>query len=347
MLRIVDANLNRIGEGLRLLEDVSRFILDDPDISRRLKALRHDILPTDAALRERLIAARRADEDVGAFLDVSGEGERRDAAALVGANSRRIEQSLRVLEEITKVPGQDFGLDWEKLKDARFRVYELEQAITLRLSRRDKTERVAGLYLILDTEALKGRDTIEAARLATRGGARVIQLRDKTLPRGELITLAENIKKVCAESGALFIVNDYLDVALASGADGLHVGQGDLPVAAARRLLPADRIVGCSAATADEAGRAQEEGADYVAVGSIYESPSKPGTRMAGLETLREVRDRVSLPLVAIGGINEENAAEVMGAGADVIAVISAVLGTGDVEAACRRLTAKIGGNRQ
>jgi thiamine-phosphate pyrophosphorylase len=345
MLRIVDANLNRIGEGLRLLEDISRFILDDPDISRQLKALRHDLLPTDAALRERLLAARRAGEDVGAFLDVSGEGERHDAAALVGANSRRIQQSLRVLEEITKVPGQDFGLDWEKLKDARFRVYELEQAITLRLSRRDKTERIAGLYLILDTESLKGRDGLEVARLATRAGARVIQLRDKTLPRGELVALAEGLKQVCAQSGALFIVNDYLDVALASGADGLHVGQDDLPVAAARRLLPADKIVGCSAATPGEAVRAQEDGADYVAVGSMYESPSKPGTRMAGMETLREVRGMVSLPLVAIGGINEENAAEVMGAGADAAAVISAVLGAADVEAACRRLTAITGGN--
>jgi len=347
MLRIVDANLNRIGEGLRVLEDVARFILDDPDLSLQLKALRHDILPTDTGLRKRLIAARRADEDVGAFLDVSGEGERRDIAALVGANSRRIEQSLRVLEETTKMPRQEFGLDWEKLKDARFRVYELEQAITLKLSRRDKTERIAGVYLILDTESLKGRDGLEVTRIATRAGAHVVQLRDKTLPRGELLTLAENVRKVCAESGALFIVNDYLDVALASGADGLHVGQGDLPVAAARGLLPADKIVGCSAAVVEEAVRAREDGADYVAVGSIYESPSKSGTRLAGLETLREVRHRVSLPLVAIGGINEENAAEVMEAGADAVAVISAVLGAGDIEDACRRLTAKIGGNRQ
>ena len=346
MLCIVDANLNRIGEGLRLLEDICRFVLDDPDLSRKLKTLRHDLLPRDAALRERLLSARRAAEDVGTSLDVSSEGERRDAVALVSANSDRIQQSLRVLEEITKIPGQDFGLDWERLKDARFQVYELEREILPKLSRRDRTERMAGLYLILDTEALRGRDGLETARIALRTGAAVIQLRDKTTPKGELVVLAEAIWRACAEANALFFVNDQLDIALASNADGLHVGQGDLPLSVARSLLPAGKIVGCSAATTGEAVNAQNDGADYVAVGSIYESPSKSGTRPAGLETLREVRDRVSLPLVAIGGINEENVSEVMKAGADAVAVISAVLGAPDVGEACRRLAGRIGGNR-
>jgi thiamine-phosphate pyrophosphorylase len=345
MLRIVDANLNRIGEGLRLLEDITRFLLDDPDLSQQLKALRHDLTPTQPELREALLGARRAEDDVGMSLDISGEGERSDAAGLASANSRRIEQSLRVLEEITKIPGQDFGFDWEKLKEARFRVYELEQSILLKLGRGDRIARLAGLYLILDTESLKGRDEIEVARLAIRGGAAAIQLRDKTRSAREMIDLARSLQALCAESGALFIVNDHLDVALASGADGLHVGQGDLPVSIAKHLMPPSKIVGCSTATPEEAESALREGADYIAIGSIYESPSKAGTPLAGLETLREVRARVSLRLVAIGGINEENVAEVMKAGADAAAVISAVLGADDVAEACRRLTDRIGGN--
>jgi len=345
MLRILDANLNRTGEGLRVLEDISRFILNDPDLTRRLKALRHDLLPTDISLKEKLLAARQATEDVGASIDIAGESARLDVPALVSANSLRIQQSLRVLEEITKVPGQDFGFDWEKMKDARFGVYELERGILLKLARRDRIDRIAGLYLVLDADSLGGRDDLEIARLAIRGGARVIQLRDKTRPRSELLTLAVNLRELCAESGALFIVNDDLGIALASDADGLHVGQEDLPVSAARGLLPVGKIVGCSTATTEEAVRAQGEGADYIGVGSIYQSPSKPGTRHAGLETLRQVKARVSLPIVAIGGINEENIGDAIKAGANAAAVISAVLGATDVEESCRRLNAAIGGN--
>jgi len=120
------------------------------------------------------------------------------------------------------------------------------------------------------------------------------------------------------------------------------VGQDDLPVDLARKLLPVDRIVGCSTATLAEALEAQEKGADYIAVGSIYDTPSKPGTRLAGIETLRRVRAEVSVPVVAIGGINEDNVAEVVSAGASAVAVISAVLGAEDVRVASQRMAAKI-----
>ena len=167
----------------------------------------------------------------------------------------------------------------------------------------------------------------------------MIQLRDKLRPKGKLIPLARELKKVCAEFDVLFIVNDYLDLALASDADGLHIGQEDLPLATARRLLPGDKIVGCSSATLAEALQAEKEDADYIALGSIYPTPSKPGTRLAGLETLRQLKEKVSVPLVAIGGINEDNVAEVVNAGADAVAVISAILGADDVREASQRLT--------
>jgi thiamine-phosphate pyrophosphorylase len=338
MLRILDVNLNRIGEGLRLLEDVTRFVLNDPELSEQLKNMRHELLPKDRSLQKRLLSARKAGEDVGAFLDVDSEAERTDTVSLVSANSRRVQQSLRVLEELAKVHGDDFGLDWDKFKHARFALYTLEQKIVLELLRHNKREQVAGLYVIIDTQALKGRAELDVARQAIQGGARMIQLRDKLRPKGMLVPLARELKKVCAESNVLFIVNDYLDLAIASDADGLHIGQEDLPIEAARKMLPGDKILGCSSATLEEALKAEKEGADYIAVGCIYPTPSKSQTRLAGLITLRQVKSKVSVPVVAIGGINEDNIAKVIGAGADAVAVIAAVLGADNVKEASQRL---------
>ncbi|MFC2058708.1 thiamine phosphate synthase [Chloroflexota bacterium] len=342
MLRILDANLNRIGEALRLLEDISRFLLNDPALTEELKAMRHELLPRDSRFQARLLGARRAEEDVGAFLDVSGEGKREDAVSIVAANARRVQQSLRVLEEIGKTPGQDLGLDWDRVKHARFALYELEQKIVWKLLRHGKVEQVTGLYLVLDGGALGGRSDVEVSRQAIAGGAKVIQLRDTQRGIRELVPIAQELKKLCADSGILFIVNDYLELALASDADGLHIGQGDLPLTVARKLLPGDKIVGCSTATLPEALRAQDEGADYVAVGSIYPTVSKTGVRPAGLETLRQVKNEISVPVVAIGGINYCNVADVIAAGADAVAVINAVLGADDVCEASEQLAVKI-----
>jgi thiamine-phosphate pyrophosphorylase len=339
MLRIVDANLNRIGEGLRILEDITRFILNDLEISEQLKTLRHDLLPRDRSVQKRLLSARKAGEDVGAFLDVESEAERDDAVSLVSANSRRVQQSLRVLEEVAKIEGQESGLDWDKFKHARSNLYMLEHRIVLKLLRQQKKAKVSGLYVIIDAEVLKGRNEVEVARQAIQGGAKMIQLRDKLRPKGMLVPLAHELKKVCAQSDALFIVNDFLDLAIASDADGLHIGQDDLPFADARKMLPADKIIGCSSATLDEAIEAEKQGADYIAVGSIYPTPTKPEATLAGLKTLRQVKKKVSLPVVAIGGINEDNIAEVMRAGANAFAVISAVLSRDDVRKASQRLT--------
>jgi thiamine-phosphate pyrophosphorylase len=240
---------------------------------------------------------------------------------------------------LAKVQGDDIGLDWDKFKHARFALYTIEQKIVMELLRHNKRAQVTGLYVIIDTQALKGRGELDVARQALQGGSRIIQLRDKLRPQGMLVPLARELKNVCAEAGALFIVNDYVDLAIASDADGLHIGQEDLPFEAARKMLPKDKILGCSSATLEEALRAEKEGADYIAVGCIYPTPSKSPTRLAGLKTLRQVKNKVSVPVVAIGGINEDNIAKVISAGADAFAVISAVLGADDVREASQRLT--------
>jgi thiamine-phosphate pyrophosphorylase len=140
----------------------------------------------------------------------------------------------------------------------------------------------------------------------------------------------------------LFIVNDYLDIALASEADGLHVGQDDLPVESARRLLPMDKILGCSVTTAEQAIAAQSAGADYIAVGSVFPTATKEAVQVVGLECLRQVRQSVNTSLVAIGGINKDNACEAIAAGADAVSVISAILQAQDIAQAAREIMSKI-----
>ena len=206
--------------------------------------------------------------------------------------------------------------------------------------RAQRRAQVRGLYVIVDPEQTNGHDPIDIARWALEGGARVIQLRDKR-DKGYVLPLAREMAELCRARGALFIVNDHVDVAILAEADGVHLGQHDLPPAEARRLLPAEAIIGVSTALLEEALAARDEGADYIAVGAMFATNSKQRTRPAGLETLRRVRAAVSdRPLVAIGGINESNAASVRTAGADAIAVISAVTGAADVQEAARRLAA-------
>ncbi len=339
MLRIIDANLDRIGEGLRFLEDVARFLLDDRVLTEQLKTMRHELLRGDWSFHRQLLQSRQAESDVGASIE---EEQQRDLPMAVVANARRVQESLRVLEELAKIPDTAPKLDPEKFKQARFTLYSIERELLSKLQRRDKIKRISGLYIVIDFEALEGRNPVEAARQAIRGGANIIQLRDKLSSKKELLSTARQLKELCAEHNALFIVNDYLDLALATDADGLHLGQDDLPIIVARKLLPIDAILGCSVATVSEAIAAESDGADYIALGSIYPTPSKEDVVVVGLDRLREVGQAVTLPLVAIGGITQNNVAEVITAGADSVAVISAVLQADDIEKASRQIVEKL-----
>ncbi|HXG36805.1 MAG TPA: thiamine phosphate synthase [Dehalococcoidia bacterium] len=200
-------------------------------------------------------------------------------------------------------------------------------------------EKLRGLYLLADPAATAGRDLAEVVAAGLRGGVRLIQLRDKDSPKGAQFRLARRLLELCRQSGALFLINDHVDLALAVGADGVHLGQQDLPVAVVRRLVPRDFVVGCSTNNVKEALDAQAAGASYVSVGRLFPTGSKRDTRPATLETLRQVKEAVSLPVCAIGGIDESNIEAVLAAGADMAAVIAAVMSAEDPEAAARRLS--------
>jgi thiamine-phosphate pyrophosphorylase len=195
------------------------------------------------------------------------------------------------------------------------------------------------LYVITDEGLSKGYRHAEIARMAIAGGADVIQLRDKKLGGKELLHCAIEIREIARNAGALFLVNDRLDIALASGADGVHLGQEDLPARNVRAICPPGFIIGVSAGTVDEALQAERDGADYIGLGPVFNTASKDDAGpVCGLGTLKEVKKCVSIPVIAIGGISSANAKDVILSGADGLAVISAVVGQDDIELAARRL---------
>jgi thiamine-phosphate pyrophosphorylase len=340
MLRIIDANCNRIGEGLRFLEEVARFILNDASLSKELKTIRHNVVKSINKLGIKLISERDSESDVGAR--AKSPGKRRDLPSLITANAKRVEEALRVIEELSKVPELSLILDSYYFQQARFQIYTLEKNLLSRILRQSKMAKLHGLYVILDTQVLGKRDAEEAATQAIRGGARIIQLRDKQHEKGELLTIARKVKEACLQNDTLFIMNDHLDIALAVDADGLHIGQKDFPLTIARKELPIDIIIGCSATTLKQALKAQNEGADYIAIGAIFSTPTKKEAIVVGTERLQQIKKKVSVPVVAIGGINRDNITEVITAGADAMAVISAVLDQMNIEKATREMVNKI-----
>lgn len=192
-----------------------------------------------------------------------------------------------------------------------------------------------GIYVI----TARDRGHVEMAQAALEGGARVIQLRDKGASTWQMVAWAEKIRRLCEQYRALFIVNDRLDVAMASGAWGVHLGIDDMPVPHARRILGAEAVIGASVSNVIEARAAETAGASYAAVGSIYPTGSKDDAGDAiGPEALTRIARAVSIPVVAIGGISADRIAECRAAGADSVAVISAISGADDMVAATRNL---------
>ena len=209
--------------------------------------------------------------------------------------------------------------------------------------RREKAGRVRGLYVIIDPEVTGGRDPLELAAAAVRGGARMLQLRDKLRDKGTSLPLAMALQQLCRDNDVDLIINDHADLAAATGCAGLHVGQTDLPVAEARRVLAPEQVLGRSNHEIDELVQSQEMGADHLAFGPIYTTGTKDvGRPEQGIARLREAREAAQLPLVAIGGITAASVAPVIETGADAVCVTAAVGLAPEPEAAALRLVQAI-----
>jgi len=335
LLRMLDAAANRAGEGLRVIEDFARFALDDIHLTEELKALRHEltdvlrIIPAD----ERL-AARDTQADVGTTVTTPSESERASVADIVRSNFKRLQESLRTLEECSKraqelceaaknvSPAAVLKLS-ERLEQIRYRVYTLEKAV---LGTQHSRERLAECSLcLLATSSLCRQGLERVVRESLDAGVSMIQLREKELPDCEVLRLARDVRQWTRRRGALFIVNDRPDIALLADADGVHVGQDDLSVYDARRIVGPDRLVGLSTHSIGQARQAVLEGADYLGVGPVFSSSTKQFENLAGLELVRQVAAEITRPWFAIGGIGPENLDALRAAGAVRIAVSAAI----------------------
>ena len=338
VLRILDANLNRAREALRVIEDYARFACDDADAAERVKHARHGLRRIVEAIGpDELLAARDILNDVGRDVKTAGEMRRGSADDVVRASFARLTEATRVLGEYSKLIAPEAAEAAEKL---RYRAYELEQCVVLRAALRARFRQVR-LYVIL-TEALCKHRWYETAEAALRSGAGCLQLREKNLPDGELLQRAERLRQLTAKHDALLAINDRPDLARLCAADIVHVGQEDLSVAEARRIAGANLLVGKSTHTPEQFDAALAEDPDYLAVGPMFATTTKPQKHIAGPETLRQVSKRTELPLVAVGGITAANAAEVVQAGAGCICVCSAVIGANDPAQATANLLAAI-----
>ena len=363
-LRIIDANLNRAREGLRVVEEYARFCLDDAALTQSAKSMRHDLgeaagsfeacLRTtgEAVARTRddgsdvaalssgcsptdnpIVAHRDTVGDVGTTIEAHGEYHRQDAHEVAAAAAKRLTEALRAIEEYGKIFDATFA---ERIERIRYRAYTLEQRLLL-TARSQARFATVGLYVII-TEALCRSDWFKTAEAALLGGADCLQLREKSLSDRKLLDRARRLTELCIEHEKLAIINDRPDIAAACGAHGVHLGQDDLDVVAARKLLPSSYIVGISTHSVDQIERAAETVPDYIAVGPMFASSTKPQNRIAGTETLAAARRHTSIPLVAIGGIDETNCDQVLTAAPCCVCVCQSVTGDTDPKRATERL---------
>lgn len=346
--RIIDANFNRAREALRVMEDFARFVLNDALLTESCKSLRHDASSivarfADASRSLRtstggsLVESRNILGDVGRELTADGEYARADAAHTAMAAGKRLSESLRSIEEYGKTIDSALAA---RVEEFRYRGYELERRLALAVRTRDLLTGIR-LYVLI-TETVCQGDWLSAAEAALDGGADCLQLREKELPDGELFRRARSLTDLCRSRNKLCIINDRPDIAAAAGAHGVHLGQDDLPVAAARQILPTWAIVGVSTHSLQQAEVAAGLAPNYVAIGPMFPSRTKPQDHVPGPQLLTAVAPRISLPLVAIGGIDERNVVELLKIASPIICVCGAIIGDADPAAAARRFRERI-----
>jgi thiamine-phosphate pyrophosphorylase len=333
---MLDANANRAREALRVMEDYARFCLNHEGLSQELKQLRHGLAETLKNHLAEAILHRDVRGDVGVEIKTATEGRREGLGDVVTAAGKRLGEALRVIEEVLKTLDTPAAAAVEKL---RYAAYAAEQKIaqTLRPGLFDHVR----LYVLM-TESICKRPWLAAAAEAIAGGADCLQLRENPLEGGELLKRAKQLVHLCRQHQVLCIINDRPDIALAAGADGVHVGQEDLPAIEARKIIGPRLILGVSTHNLDQARQAVLDGADYIGVGPVFRSQTKPRDILPGLDFARQVAEEIKIPAVAIAGITERNVDEVLATGIKAVAITAAIVGCDDVRGAAKRLKVKL-----
>lgn len=337
LYRIIDANFNRCREALRGMEEYCRFLLDDKSLSGQAKQMRHRLCEAIGRLdTASLLCARDVVGDVGRGLSVEGQLSRATLADSFTAAAKRAGEALRVLAETTQTLSAEVAAVCEQL---RFGVYDLEKAVFLAAFKRDKLEHIR-LYVLINVDPqTSDAHALDLAQKCIAGGADALQLRAKGISDKRFLGLAEAFVRLCQTNKAVGIINDRVDIARLADADGVHLGQEELPLLAARKLLKRPMLFGGSTHSVSELQDAITAGFDYVGVGPAYASATKPGLPIVGLGYVRQAVGMLAgtgIKPIAIGGIGPENLLAILETGIQAVAVSAAV--SEEPETACQKL---------
>lgn len=354
---MMDANANRAREALRVMEDVARFVLNDEPLSRELKSMRHDLQAALTTLPAGWIeSSRDTPGDVGTQISTASEARRTHLLDVATAAAKRLTEALRVLEETSKTlthrPGQPAMGDAsagkplsQRLESIRYRAYAAETELTLMLGTGRATQwRVC----VLLTESLCSRPWRDVLTAVIDGGADCIQLREKDMDGGALADRTREVIELARPAGVSVINNDRLDIALATGADGVHLGTGDLSIRDARRIAGRSLLIGASTHDLDEAEQAVRAGADYCGVGAMFTTARKPGRQPVGPAYLRAFVTRYpEKPHLAIGGVTPENVHRLVEAGARGVAISGCACAADDPARVVRQLDSAVSSGQE
>ncbi|MGC1309505.1 MAG: thiamine phosphate synthase [Phormidesmis sp.] len=343
LFRILDANLDRAREGMRTLEEWCRFGLNDEATTAQFKHLRQAVAHWHTP---EIRLARDTPGDLGTALTHPQEETRHSLSEVLQVNFARTQEALRVLEEYGKLHSPEMASD---CKQMRYQLYTLDSQIlsplltaftqeisqgTTGFQQRYQKLMEARTYLVTAPVP----DLLGTVESALKGGIAIVQYREKTANDEERLMIARQMLALCHRYDALFIVNDRVDIAAAADADGVHLGQQDLPMASARKILGPDKLVGRSTTNPAEMQRAIDEKADYIGVGPVHETPTKPGKSASGNDYVRYAASHAPMPWFTIGGLNASNLEPTLAAGATRVAVVRALMQADDPAAVARSL---------
>jgi len=312
LYRILDANFNRAREAIRVIEDYLRFVVVEPVTYQRLRLLRRRLGEINQAsvFKQHLLVQRDTVSDMGSPNRKTSSDKkygRKNVVQILTANFKRIEEALRVLEEYTKTISLNYA---NRLSKLRFEAYAIERKIQGYLAFKSQFLK-AQLYVLLP-EGLSLRHIRSYTQALSRGGADIIQLREKAITDKAFLEKAKLLRRITQDSNVGLIINDRADIACSCQADGVHLGKDDLAIPLAREIMGGLKIIGATSHQLREAQQAQAQGADYISVGPFFDSSLKPDLRPRGFDYLPRVSKHIDIPYVAIGGINYENITKVI-----------------------------------
>ncbi len=329
--QLIDANLDRAREGLRVLEDWCRFGLKREDFSISIKDWRHQL----GACHQNIYRnARLTSLDPAMGVSHPLQKHRSTPDQIVIANSSRVQEALRVIEEFTRITDPNLS---KIASNIRYKTYEIELKIIKTKEGNDRREILESSSICLITsnnESLK-----EVVLQALKAGIKIIQYREKSLIDSKRIDQAKKLASLCRQFNALFIVNDRIDISLAVNADGVHLGQQDMPTEIARKLLGPEKIIGRSTHCLEDIQKAEDEGCDYIGIGPIFSSETKKELKALGTDYLKQGLMAANLPAFAIGGINTSNINKIHQMNKIKIAVADAIMNSPNPTLAIKRLS--------